>query len=83
MGKAGLRTYLLSSEPVGGIIDVVVGKCGHEEVTVVVIRLEPHVDGAVLVGARSLCSLDEVLGKQLSLLVEVVACALHLGLLVS
>ena len=47
----------------------------HEVVAVVVVGLQPEVDALVV--ARLLGRLDEVLRKQLLLLVEVVASALH------
>ena len=61
----------LRQEIPGRVPDVVVGKRGHGEVTVIVPILPPHIHFAFALG-RS----DEILGQQLVLFVKVVACAL-------
>ena len=57
------------------MVDVVIGKGGHEVVAVVVVGLHSQVD--TLVVARLLGGLGQVLGQKLALLVEVVAGTLQ------
>jgi hypothetical protein len=55
-------------------LNVVVGKCSHEVVAVVVVGLHAELDALVI--ASFFGCLDKVLRKKLALLVEVVSSAL-------
>jgi hypothetical protein len=66
---------LLDSQVLRRPCNMVVCKSGHEVVAVVVIGLQPEVDALFV--ARLLSRLDEVLGKKLLLLVEIVAGTLR------
>ena len=55
-------------------LDVVIGKCSHEVVAVVVVGLQTKLNAVVV--ASLLSCLDKVLRQQLLLLVEVVSGAL-------
>lgn len=74
MNKIG--SHALSQQILGRMLDVVVGKCGNEIVTVVVVRLVADLDA---VDAGFLGGLFEVFRQELALLVEVVAGTLNLS----
>lgn len=57
------------------MVDVVIGKGGHEVVAVVIVGLHSQVDSLVV--ARLFSGLGQVLGQELALLVEVVAGTLR------
>src|ERR1700716_1951804 len=71
--KSGLGFHALCKQILGGMFDMIIRKCRHGIVTVIVIRLvaNRHARDAGLLG-RFL----EVLGQKLALLVEIVGSAL-------
>lgn len=71
-----LTSNLLDSQMLRRPCNVVVCKCGHEVVAVIVVGLQSQVNSLVV--ACLLGRLDEILGKKLLLLIEVVASTLYL-----
>ena len=58
------------------MVDMIVRKCSYSIITMVMIRLVPYRDLPFLTAPRFLRCGNEVLGKKLTLLVEVVGCTL-------
>lgn len=66
----------LSEQILGCVLDVVVGERGHGVITVVVVRLVADIDALLVAGFFG--RFGEILGKELSLFVEVVARSLDM-----
>jgi len=66
--------HSLAQQVLCSMVDVIIGKGGHEVVAVIVVGLHSQVD--TLVVARLFSGLGQVFGQELALLVEVVASTL-------
>lgn len=58
------------------MVNMVIRKRRHCVVTVVIVRLKPHIDALLL--SNVFCGRDEIFWKKLSLFVEVVTSTLRL-----
>lgn len=71
--EIGFRIHALCKQILGGMFDMIIRKCRHGIVTVIVIRLVANRQAR---NARLLGRFLEVLGQKLALLVEIVGSAL-------